>query len=111
MKKKISDYEKDYNEFWKDTIEKDGAINKDQMMRELSDYHTLMGNVAKVYCHITNNRIGKQLTDPEIVISVADEIMEDAINGEVEDAVEYAKETYKEKIERIKEELKKFIKE
>lgn len=57
------DYEKDYEDFWKDIIEnEDGSLNKDQMMRELSDYLMIMDNCTKAYCLMTNSLISKPNT-------------------------------------------------
>jgi len=56
-------YEKKYEEFWKDVVEnEDGTLNKDQVMRELSDYSMVMDNCAKAYCVMTKQRISKQNT-------------------------------------------------
>ncbi len=42
----MTEYEKEYEDFWKAIIEnEDGSINKDQLMRELSDFSVLIGNV------------------------------------------------------------------
>lgn len=59
----MKDYEKEYEEFWKDIVEnEDGTLNKDQVMRELSDYSMVMDNCAKAYCTMTKQRISKQNT-------------------------------------------------
>lgn len=57
------DYKKEYEEFWKDIVENDdGTLNKDQVMRELSDYSMVMDNCARAYCLMTHQRISKQNT-------------------------------------------------
>lgn len=59
----MKDYEKEYNDFWKDIVEnKDGALNKDQIMRELSDYSMVMNNCASAYSTMTKGAISKQNT-------------------------------------------------
>ena len=42
----MEDYEKEYNDFWKDIVEnEDGTLNKDQVMRELYDYSNINNNI------------------------------------------------------------------
>lgn len=68
------DYVTTYDTFWKRIVENsDGSINRDQLMRELFDYHTVMREVAEVYCHITGGRISKVNTSASAVIAVADD--------------------------------------
>lgn len=56
-------YQEEYNDFWKDIVEnEDGTLNKDQVMRELSDYSMVMNNCALAYCAMTKQRISKQNT-------------------------------------------------
>lgn len=58
-----NDYIKEYEEFWKGIVEnEDGTLNKDQVMRELSDYSMVMDNCAKAYCLMTKQNISKQNT-------------------------------------------------
>lgn len=59
----MEDYKKEYEEFWKDIVEnEDGTLNKDQIMRELSDYSMVMDNCARAFCTMTKQRISKQNT-------------------------------------------------
>lgn len=61
--KEEQDYIQEYNDFWKDIVEnEDGTLNKDQVMRELSDYSMVMDNCARAYCTMTKQRISKQNT-------------------------------------------------
>lgn len=72
-----NNYEEIYNSLFKDIVENpDGTLNKDQVMRELSDYSVFLEQVSKVYCEITEGRISKPNTLAEAVISVKDEIDE-----------------------------------
>ncbi len=60
---KEKNYQEEYEEFWKDIVEnEDGTLNKDQVMRELSDYSMVMDNCAKAYSTMTKQRISKQNT-------------------------------------------------
>ncbi len=57
------DYKQKYDEFWKDIVEnEDGTLNKDQVMRELSDYSMVMDNCARAFVLMTNGAISKQNT-------------------------------------------------
>ena len=80
-----ADYEQTYDTFWREIVEKDGVLSLDQVKRELHDYHTLMGNAMRVYCHVTNDQISKLNTDPSVVISVHDEVVSEACRRAVED--------------------------
>lgn len=56
-------YQEEYEDFWKGIVEnEDGTLNKDQVMRELSDYSMVMDNCARAYCLMTHKRISKQNT-------------------------------------------------
>ncbi len=49
--------EKNYQEFWKNIIEPKGKFSLEQVKKELSDYHFLLEEVPKVYCHITEDDV------------------------------------------------------
>lgn len=56
-------YQEEYEDFWKCIVENEnGTLNKDQVMRELSDYSMVMDNCARAYCLMTHQRISKQNT-------------------------------------------------
>lgn len=68
---KDKDYKEEYEEFWKGIIEnEDGSINKDQLMRELSDYSMVMHNCAMAYSTMTNQIISKQNTKFSEVLGI-----------------------------------------
>lgn len=72
----IDDPTEIYETFWKDLVENlDGTINKDRLIRELSDYYWLLGSVSLVYDHVTGGKISKPNTLPETVIVEADGYM------------------------------------
>lgn len=82
--------EKDYNEFWKPIVEdENGNISFEQVKKELYDYHQMIKSVEKVYCHITNDRISKPNTDPDVVCRVADDTIEEFISVEIRLLKEY----------------------
>ena len=56
-------YQEEYEDFWKDIVEnEDGTLNKDQVMRELSDYSMVIDNCEKAYSEMTNGIISKANT-------------------------------------------------
>jgi len=57
--KEEKDYKEDYDEFWKDIVEKDGVINMEQVKKELSDFHFMMQQVPEVYMEVTGGKISK----------------------------------------------------
>lgn len=61
--KKEKTYQEEYEDFWKDIVEnEDGTLNKDQIMRELSDYSMVMDNCERAYYEMTNGLISKPNT-------------------------------------------------
>ncbi len=77
--------QEEYDNFWKDIVEKDGVLDKEAVMNELADYKVLLHNVPIVYSHVTHGRISKQLTDADVVCSVADDCVTDLVNEAIED--------------------------
>ena len=69
----MKDYEETYNSFWKEIVEKDGVLDLDQVKRELHDYHRMLGEVPKVYDHVTGGRISKPNTPASAVIAEHDD--------------------------------------
>lgn len=66
------DWYKDYDEFWKPLLEKDGVLDMNQLKKELYDYNKALKNVSKVYMHITNDKLSKINYDADTIISEAD---------------------------------------
>ncbi len=69
----MKDYEQTYEEHWKDFCEKEGVPDMDAIKRELHDYWIVMGEVSKVYDHITGGKLSKPNTRAESVIDAAEE--------------------------------------
>jgi hypothetical protein len=69
-------------DFWSNWVYPDGAT-PEQIQNELDDFHMVIGNVSKVYDHITKGRISKPNTLAEEVISVADDIVTELIMDEI----------------------------
>lgn len=68
----MTDYMDTYQGFWEPIVTDDqGALNLDQVARELHDYRQLMESAAKVYEHIAG--LTKPNTDPNVIIEHHDE--------------------------------------
>lgn len=97
----MNDYEKNYEEFWKEIIEdKNGNVNLDQVKRELYDYQNMLDQVPQVYIEIAN--VSKPNTRASYIISelydrfvrkdyILEDLLEYAENGfvSIEDIKEY----------------------
>lgn len=66
MTKTIDDV---YNDFWKDIVEVDGELDKEQIKRELFDYYVAIREVGKVYDELTMGAFTKPNTAAEYVIN------------------------------------------
>lgn len=77
-----------YDNFWKDIIEKDGVIDFEQVKKELYDYSMMMEEVSKAYDEVTGGRISKPNTAAHHVIGYADENCQAAYNEGYADAKE-----------------------
>lgn len=83
----MEDYEQVYEDFWKELVANpDGTLNVDAVKRELFDWYFAMGEVAEVYCHITDGALSKPNYYASGVISVADEYVDRLIAEALEDA-------------------------
>lgn len=54
--------EREYEEFWKDIVEDDGVLNKEQIKKELYDFSMVMNNCSKAYMEMTRGIISKPNT-------------------------------------------------
>ncbi len=88
----MKDYEKTYEDFWKDIVEEDGKIKLDQIKRELHDYHYMITEIPKLYCSITQSKISKPLTHIHHIEEIVDQRIEDSYDEGFEDAKEQYKE-------------------
>jgi hypothetical protein len=82
------DYEKDYEDFWKEIIEVNGVVSMDQVKRELFDFHCIMQEVPKVYDYITNGNISKPNTNANVVIGEFDRVQEEEWRDYLKDELE-----------------------
>jgi len=70
---KDKEVEKNFREFWKPIIFKNGKLNMAQLKRELFDYSSLIRSVSIVYDSVTGGRISKPNTSADAVISEMNE--------------------------------------
>lgn len=82
---KDKEVEKVWREFWKPLVFRRGKLDIEAVKRELFDYHMVLGEVPKVYDHITNGRISKPQTRHEDVIAVADDVVDELVACEMEE--------------------------
>jgi hypothetical protein len=76
----------DVAEFWKNWVYPEGAT-AEEVQAELSDYHMVLDEVAKVYGHVTGGKISKQNTCAEAVIAEADDYLNEIVKESVDEAV------------------------
>lgn len=63
----MEEYQKVYEEFWKESVEKDGVLDIEQVKIELADYKTLLDFVPQVYDELAS--VSKAHTYPEYIIA------------------------------------------
>ena len=88
----MEDYEQDFEDFWKSIVcNPDGSINLDQIKKELYDWHNVMGEVSKVYDHVSGGKISKVTTMAQHVIDAHEEEISDAYDRGYEDGIKEEK--------------------
>ena len=107
MNREELSYMDKYNEFWKDIVEnEDGTLNKDQVMRELSDYSMVLDNCSDAYYAMTNGKISKQNTK---FFEVENIFNNEFIDMKYYDKLQQQNKKYKEVIEKANKKLNDFI--
>ncbi len=74
--------------WWKDIVAPKGRLNREAVMRELYDYGVILDGASKVYDHITGGMISKPNTDPSVVIAVATDKENEALEEILKDEKE-----------------------
>lgn len=67
-----------WDEFWSPLVAPDGAVDLEQIKRELFDWHTAMDQVSRAYCDITGGRFSKPNTAAGWIVSAHEEAVTDA---------------------------------
>lgn len=68
MSEQMDEVEQCWREFWLPIVAKDGAVDIEQVKKELFDFKQLMRNASIVYDHVTRSRITNVLTLPDAVM-------------------------------------------
>ena len=85
---------------------KDGKLDKEAVLNEISDYDFILEEVPKVYCEITGGKLSKLMYPASVVLSEFNERFWDKeiIIDDIKEMIKSAK-TLKE----LKEELKSYL--
>lgn len=84
--KSADDYVKTYHDYWQELVEdKNGNLDKDKVMRELHDYHTLIEQVPKVYEYVTGGATANPMVLPEVIKSLADDWVQEACDDAIKE--------------------------
>lgn len=70
----------EHREFWKGIIYKDGKIDEEQVMKELSDFSDFMDRFGSLLCEVTGNRMSKLNYTKGAMISCANDHLEECVN-------------------------------
>jgi hypothetical protein len=85
------DCQKDYDDFWKELVENpNGTLNKDQVVKELSDYSMLMEHMASLYTFATGNKVSYITTLPGVVYGLFEEELQETYERGYKDGAEDA---------------------
>lgn len=75
-------------DFWKEIVVKDGELDIEQVKKELHDYGVLLDSVGRVYDNVTGGKVSKPNTDPDVVIALAEDYLQECIEDEIENRKE-----------------------
>lgn len=84
----MTEYEKDYEEFWKDVVESNGVLDIDKVKRELFDYHFVMKNVSEVYMAVTGGKLSKPNYYAETIITEFEDYVVQCVEEEIKERIE-----------------------
>ena len=85
MRREQKTVEQSWEDFGKDLCTNpDGTLNIEAIKNEMSDFEFIIGEVPKVYMHITGGTLSKPNYHAEGVISLADEVYTTTRNHEIE---------------------------
>ena len=65
---------KEVKDFWEPIIYKNGKIDEEQVLKELSDFYFIMQEVPKVYCEITGGTLSKLMYKAENVLTYFEDL-------------------------------------
>ena len=106
MIKNEEEIDKEVVAYWEDIIYKDGKLDEEQVMKELSDFYFAMMEVPKVYCDITGGLLSKIMYPANVVLAEFNERFWDKqfVIEDIEQMMNSA-----ETLEKLKEELNNYL--
>lgn len=72
-------------DFWKDIVSKDGELDREQLQKELLDYHYILKQLPEIYCHITGGLLSKQMYSAKTIIASSDDYTNKLIDEALKD--------------------------
>lgn len=91
----MKDYKLDYESTWKEIVENsDGTLNKEQLMKELSDFSLLIDHIAHLYDYISQCRVSYPTTKPEEVIALYEQQLQKMYDEGFTDGYDHAQYEY-----------------
>jgi len=80
------DYKSEYKEFWQNIVEnKDGTLNKEQVMKELSDFSFILEQLPRIYMAVTGDKLSKTMYYANTIITCFEEHLNDVVEQAIED--------------------------
>ncbi len=75
-----------FDNFWKDFVtDGNGFWDSESIKNELHDFYFMMGQVPKVYCHVSGDKASNPMIYASVINTLHDETVEDAIHDEMQD--------------------------
>jgi hypothetical protein len=84
-----NDIDERFAAFWQDLIFPNGELDLEELKGDLCDYSDLIRNVSKVYSEVTQGRVSKVNTRPEIMIT----LFHDYVQRSIDDALKCERES------------------
>lgn len=72
---------------------------------DITDLETVCNNLALVYDHVTGGKVSKPMTDPDVVIALADDCTNKTVEEYVRDAVALAKQEIKDQVHSLADQI------
>lgn len=83
------DIEHVWKTFWEQIVTKPGyGVSLNEVKKELYDYYQLLQNVPKVYMEVTGGNISSPFVDPDVVISLFEDHVNDIVKTTIAETFE-----------------------
>ena len=96
----MSNWEKKWKEFWLPILTTKGKLDEKKVKAEIHDFDFVIGELPKVYCHVTGSRLSKHMYKAETVIAAHDDTCHEYCVDK-DDAVEERTQLFKEVREKV----------